>query len=196
LLGRHQVYQRYVSARRESAWDDQLYQQWRAFAGERKPDWLCDPVLARIPREQQRFSGRTEEEQERGCGCGRRYHKIIIAVTRQSFLTREYVMKEICLMVAVIVVSTFPQMASAAASVDAIQLGELTKAVDSCGRIDPRNSDRLTKVVEKLTKGLTEKDLNKMRHTADFSKGYASMGLVFQDVSGDDAVQLCASALK
>ena len=102
---------------------------------------------------------------------------------------------KICLVATASVLCTLSQFAMADAALTPSDFGALTSAVDFCGQVDPRHKKQLSEVAKKLMKGVSEKSMAQMKHTAEFANGYALIDGVVHELSNANAVQLCTAAL-
>ena len=73
-------------------------------------------------------------------------------------------------------------------------LGGLQSAVSFCEKVDPEHGEQIRDKAEKMTKGLSEEQLEAMRRSADFKKNYAAIKVVLDGIPRDDAVHMCTAA--
>jgi hypothetical protein len=102
---------------------------------------------------------------------------------------------KISLAIAMCVASAVPVLALAEAPMTAPTVGALMSVVNYCGQVDPRHEQQMEKVAGKLMKGVSDKDVKRMKQTTEFKSGYDLIDGVLRGLAKEDGVRLCAAAL-
>jgi hypothetical protein len=92
----------------------------------------------------------------------------------------------ICLFAALAITQGF-----AAESPDAAALGQMEGLLDGCTKANPQSAADYKKQREELVRGVSDKDLAKMRKADDYNAAYKEISDRFDKTSKDEVAQSC-----
>jgi hypothetical protein len=84
-----------------------------------------------------------------------------------------------------------PELAAAAEPPAPADLGQLESILDSCSAAKPKEAERYKKQREKLTEGVAEKEVTKIRDSDEYKGAYNSIRERFDHASSDEVDKAC-----
>ncbi|HMK21149.1 MAG TPA: hypothetical protein VK466_02385 [Terriglobales bacterium] len=88
-------------------------------------------------------------------------------------------------------VLAIPQLAAAAEPPAPADLGQLESILDSCAAAKPKEAENYKKQRKKLTEGMAEKDVAKIRESQPYKEAYDVIQQRFQQASADEVDDAC-----
>jgi hypothetical protein len=90
-------------------------------------------------------------------------------------------------------VLAIPQLVAAAEQPAPADLGQLESILDSCAAAKPKDAESYKKQRAKLTEGVPEKDVAKIRDSEEYKQAYTTIRERFDQASSDEVDQACSA---
>jgi hypothetical protein len=84
-----------------------------------------------------------------------------------------------------------PQLAIAAQPPAPAELGQLEGILDTCSRANPKSAADYKKQREKLTAGVADKELTRIRSSQEYKEAYSSIRERIDHATSDEVNQAC-----